>query len=317
MFYVLPAIIFVGFVANVVSIFIFFGKELRKFSSSVYVLAVLFADTGFLVSLLFVWLEVLGYGINHTVGMCQFLVYFTYVCSFLSVWYMVCITVENYITICHPTRIKDMCTQKRARIVTVTLAVGPALLYSITLFANAVRSDPQSGLQRCDIKPDFILMNYIITYIDSILTLLVPSLAMTLLLIAIVIAIFHSLRIKRKRIIKGSKLQKKMDKCPQVRVAKMLFALSVTYLILNIPSHVIRLYYLLRPLDTSSSHQISFTEGMIHHIFLHVSYLSCSIKFFLLYAFSSNFRKRIREFLPCFVYTPVLNGYPSTTVSNV
>ncbi|KAK6167241.1 hypothetical protein SNE40_021321 [Patella caerulea] len=308
--YVLPTEIFVGLVANVVSILIFFGKELRKMSSSVYVLAVLFADTGFLLSLIFVWLEVLGYRINHMSGVCQFWVYWTYVCSYLSVWYMVCITVENYITICHPTRIKDMCTPKRARIVTVALAVGPALLYSVSLFSTDALYHPGAEQDVCNSKPEFALMNGIVAYIDSILTLLVPSLAMTLLLIAIVIAIVHSIRIKRKRLLKGSKKQKnKMVKCPQVRVAKMLFALSVTYLILNLPIHVIRLYYLLRPSQYNEAHSMSTHEGMIQLVFLHLSYISCSIKFFLLCAFSANFRKRIRKCLNCFPYSPVSNGF--------
>ena len=58
MTYALPIIIIVGLMGNTASFLVFLGRELRKLSSSVYVIAVLTSDTGLLVGLLFVWLEV-------------------------------------------------------------------------------------------------------------------------------------------------------------------------------------------------------------------------------------------------------------------
>lgn len=56
--YVLPLIIITGLIGNTVSILVFLNRELRRLSSSIYVLAVLMSDMGLLVGLLFVWLEV-------------------------------------------------------------------------------------------------------------------------------------------------------------------------------------------------------------------------------------------------------------------
>ena len=51
---------------------------------------------------------------------------------FVCFRYVVCITVETFITICHPTRIKQMCTLFRARAVTVVLLITSLLLYVIS-----------------------------------------------------------------------------------------------------------------------------------------------------------------------------------------
>ncbi|XP_041361987.1 neuropeptides capa receptor-like [Gigantopelta aegis] len=310
--YVLPSDIFIGLMANLISILVFTGKDLRNLSSSVYVLAVLIADSGSLITMVAVWLEVLKYPINHMQGMCQFFVYLTYICSFLSVWYMVCITVENYITFCHPTRIKIMCTQSRARMVTIALAVGALCLYSVSPFIVDVTSDPNypNYSPTCRPKPSYIVFNDILTYIDSVLTLLVPSVAILLMLTAIVVSIVSSLRKKKRRMVKDQPRAKNKADCPQVRVAKMLFALSSTYLILNLPSHVIRLFFLLRPNDVTQPN-ITMEEGLMMLIFLYLSYLNSCVKFFLLFAFSANFRKRILGtcvFKRCQVYIPVSTG---------
>ena len=315
--YVLPSDIFIGLMANFISILVFTGKDLRNLSSSVYVMAVLIADSGSLITMLAVWLEVLKYPINHMQGMCQFFVYLTYICSFLSVWYMVCITVENYITFCHPTRIQIMCTQRRARLVTVALAVGALCLYGVSPFIVDVTSDPNypNYSPTCRPKPKYTVFNDILTYIDSVLTLLVPSVAILLMLTAIVVSIVSSLRKKRKRTVtKDPARAKNKTDCPQVRVAKMLFALSSTYLILNLPSHVIRLFFLLRPNDVTQPN-ITVQEGLMMLLFLYLSYINSCVKFFLLFAFSANFRKHILGtciFRRCQVYAPV-----STRVTKV
>jgi hypothetical protein len=56
--YVLPCIILSGLLGNLASFLVFLGRDLRKLSSSIYVIASLTSDTGVLINLLFVWLEV-------------------------------------------------------------------------------------------------------------------------------------------------------------------------------------------------------------------------------------------------------------------
>ncbi|KAH3832229.1 hypothetical protein DPMN_105510 [Dreissena polymorpha] len=85
--YVLPIIVFVGLAGNLTSIYlILYDKQMRKVSSSVFLTSVLAADTGMLISLLLVWIESLGYPVNHIPVVCRINVYLTYVFGYLSIW---------------------------------------------------------------------------------------------------------------------------------------------------------------------------------------------------------------------------------------
>ncbi|XP_041361208.1 neuropeptides capa receptor-like [Gigantopelta aegis] len=293
--YILPVIVGSGFIGNSLSIWVFFRKSLRKLSSSVYVLAVLVSDTGFLVSLLFVWLEVLGYYLNHAQGVCQVLVYLTYVCSFLSVWYMVCVTVENFITICHPTHVQIMCTRARATTVVIVLALAALIMYSLSVMITKVRQSPGSPRALCEKNLEYQTLTSIFTYVDSIITLLIPLSGIAIMLTAMVLSTANSFRWRTESSPNRELMGRRLSAAnPQVRVAKMLFALSVSFLVMNSPIHVVRLYYLLRS-NSPTIADLSYGEGLMHLVLLFVSYSNCSIKVFLFLIFSRNFRKTLRN----------------------
>ncbi|KAH3844669.1 hypothetical protein DPMN_086929 [Dreissena polymorpha] len=87
---VLPLIVFVGLIGNLTSIYLLLlDKQVRKVSSSVFLTSVLAADTGMLMSLFLVWIESLGYPVNHLPAVCRINVYLTYVFGFLSIWFVV------------------------------------------------------------------------------------------------------------------------------------------------------------------------------------------------------------------------------------
>ncbi|XP_025079969.1 growth hormone secretagogue receptor type 1-like isoform X1 [Pomacea canaliculata] len=242
--YVLPVIIITGLPGNVVSILVFLTRDLRRLSSSVYVLAVLMSDIGFLINLLFLWLEVLGIRVNHEEGACQFLVFLSYACSFLSVWYTVCITIENYIAICHPTKVNVFCTRSRALIVVTLLACGSLVVYITSAAATEVRAD-KTGQRMCERKGEpFMSVMKALSIFDSVVTLLLPLVCVTIMLVAIVLSIINTYRWRRSSPGSQKRRAELMD-IPQVRVAKMLFALSLSYVIMNLPSHVSRLYYMI------------------------------------------------------------------------
>ncbi|KAK3094513.1 hypothetical protein FSP39_002712 [Pinctada imbricata] len=290
--YVLPIIVFIGLVGNSLSSSTFLGKELRKISSSVYVISVLFADTGVLSSLVFVWLEVLRIRINSEDGICQFLVYWSYVCSFLSVWFVVCITVENYITICHPTKIKTMCTLRRANIVTASLTVFAFTAYLPSIFSVEVVSVSVNGkhYRMCVPSPSNKNIVHFVAYADSVVTLIIPLVLIFFMLLAISLAILRSMQQKRRRSVATNLNEKQRFKnIPQLRVAKMLYVLSVTFFILNVPSHATRIYILFGL--SSSTWTGSEEQAIIQLLLQFIYYTNFAIKFFLFVSCSKNFRK--------------------------
>jgi len=87
--YFLPLIVCIGMVGNLLSIYlILVDKAMRAVSSSMFLMSLLAADTGMLLSLFLVWLEVLGYPLNHLPVVCPINVYLSYVFGFLAIWWV-------------------------------------------------------------------------------------------------------------------------------------------------------------------------------------------------------------------------------------
>ena len=291
--YVLPVIVFVGLIGNILAIYLITAdKQMRNVSSSVYLSSVLASDAGMLLSLFLVWLEVLGYRVNHVQAICKISPYWTYVFGYLSIWFVVCITVETFITICHPTKIKQMCTVFRARAVAIVLLVTALLLYIVSPLITEVRSVFYPTVNRhidtCGTTPEYKKLASIVSYTDTVLTLIAPFIVIIILLTLITLAIIQSIQKKKKRSIRKAEgqTQSSTSSLPQVRVAKMLFILSVSVVLLNVPSHVFRLRSMFMEMTV-----LSEIGGLIHLIFLFVSYTSFSVKFFICVACSENFRK--------------------------
>lgn len=279
--YVLPIIIFVGIFGNGLSFIVFLDRELRNISSSVYIMAVLITDTGTLVTLIIVWLEALRINPWYLHGMCKAFVYITYIFNFLSEWYVVCITVENYVTLRHPTKIKIFCTVRNAVIVTVSLAIFAFSFYCVFLFLT--HSSAGSCLQWTNDSEERIF--YVFFYIDQIITLLLPTIVLFVLLAIIVLQVLKSIKSKRRM---SQKFNKKQSSIPQVRVAKMLFVLSTSSFLQSTPDHVLKF--------CSSMGQIvslSESEQVAALILNFLAYTKFSSKFFILVGFSKNFRQKI------------------------
>ncbi|XP_052219162.1 probable G-protein coupled receptor B0563.6 [Dreissena polymorpha] len=293
--YVLPLIVFVGLIGNLTSIYLLqLDKQMRKVSSSVFLTSVLVSDTGMLMSLLLVWIESLGYPVNHLPAVCRINVYLTYVFGFLSIWYVVCISVETFITICHPTRIKQMCTLFRARAVAVMLLAFALVLYVVAPFITEVQSVPHSNTTKnCLPIAQYAHLLQLLFYVDLVLTLLLPFVLLIILLTFMTVAIVRSIQRKQQRNNRKTNEEyhtSRIRKLPQVRVAKMLFILSVSVVFLNIPSHGFKLKSLI-----SGNAILSETESLIHLLLLFLSYTSFSVKFFICVACSKNFRKLIDQ----------------------
>lgn len=299
--YVNPLISTVGIIGNLISIWVFSAKGLRKLSSSVYVQAVLVSDTFFLVTILAVWLESFNYMAMHVNGICQGNIYLSYVSSFLSVWYVVCITIENYITICHPLKLKTVCTFKRARITTLTFAFAGLVMFSVIIPITKPQKplySPHNSSDKlvCKTIVEYTNLMNILTYVDTVITILLPMIAIVGLISMIIVETIRSVHKKQIRLANKENQSKKLSDVPQVRVAKLLFAISITFLLLNLPSYCARLVYIFVPYAFPHDSITSFT---VYQCLLHISYSSFALKFFILYIFSGNFRKVLFKKLFC------------------
>lgn len=80
--YYTPALVAFGALGNCLSVYVVFASKMRRTSSSFYLAALALSDTGFLMSLMATYYD----NLLNQQGFCQFLIYLSNVCSFLSSW---------------------------------------------------------------------------------------------------------------------------------------------------------------------------------------------------------------------------------------
>ncbi len=190
--YVTPCVISLGVSTNILSFLVFVLTHMRLQSSSVYLAFLAVSDSVFLFATFFSWLSWVRINIVHQTYMCHVVVYLTYISSFLSVWAVVSFTVERYIVVCHPFQRQTMCTVARARIVVISETVFACLFYSYALWTTKIID--HDGFQICGQEEKYINFTRYVSYLDSMMTLVIPSVAIILLNTRITIAIYQFLR---------------------------------------------------------------------------------------------------------------------------
>ena len=171
--FVIPIFVLVGIVGNTISFIVFVYTHLKYNSSSVYLAALNIVDTGFLLSLIPAWLGWVHVDIFHTDGWCQITIYFAYVFAFLSVWIVVSFTAERFVVVFYPLRRSSMCTIRRA-LMMVCILVGFAMVYySYALWATSV--EDYEGLPTCLSKSQYHAALRVLSVVDTVITLVVPS----------------------------------------------------------------------------------------------------------------------------------------------
>ena len=113
--YVKPVMYLFGIAGNLVSFAVFMCTFMRHSSSSIYLAALSISDTAFILCTLLAWSDNLGWRLSHKPGLCQLVVYVSYVAGFLSVWYVVGFTIERCLAIQFPLQRQVSCPRARSQ----------------------------------------------------------------------------------------------------------------------------------------------------------------------------------------------------------
>ncbi|XP_060573190.1 C-C chemokine receptor type 3-like isoform X2 [Ruditapes philippinarum] len=241
--YLQPVIFTVGLLGNLMSFCVFLSKSMRKISSNLYLAALSGSSYGFNLVLLFQWLEMVKVPIFHMQGFCQSIVYFSYVFSFLSVWLIVCITVENYIVTFHLSKAVVYCTVFRAKIVIGLLVLYSVLLYSGQFWTTGIVTF-SDNYTVCTELPEYSQLNRIYSFWDTITTLVLPIIITTTLIVAILSQnLCNAKKIDRQNSSIYRRLSKKQKSL--VRITRVLLAISLTFVLLSGPSYINKLRHLI------------------------------------------------------------------------
>ena len=301
--YYMPTIITLGLCGNTVSLVVFMTTYLNRLSLSVYLGALAISDSGFLLSLSLAWWKYDNELVFHRPGLCQLVIFSTYVFSFLSAWFVVSFTVERYIAICLPFKRPEMCTASRAKKVVCGLTVTAVLMYSCSLWMTGVQVTPNEKHRYCMPLPGYYRIHMILTYADGLTSLILPFLSIFIfnLKIAHNLALsarstgcrrHESVTSVRSGLVKTSSRSSNMSNMAQNKVTKLLVIVSSMFLILNLPSCVMR-FRLFVITFTDPLHNRSRLERDIQKLCQFLFYLNFSINFFLYSFCGSKFREAL------------------------
>nr|XP_033331948.1 thyrotropin-releasing hormone receptor isoform X4 [Megalopta genalis] len=245
-FYYTPILVYLGTLGNCLSVIVFFGTKLCQYSSSVYLAALAISDTGFLVSVFVVWLNMLEVGLFNRPGFCQFFIYLTTLCSFMSVWLVVVFTIERFIAVQYPMYRQSMCTVARAKVTVAVLTMLAMILCSPVLWfsATSVQYNEKGNVTECGHLAEG-LESWATVYntIDTVLTFAIPFTVIIVLNVLIARAIYRHIKIRksltnepRTGIGRQPPYSSLRGNLAQTKITKMLLVVSTVFLCFNLPA---------------------------------------------------------------------------------
>lgn len=230
-----PVLIFSGILGNALSVWVLSASTLRGLSSSFYLSSLCVSDSGFLVSLLFVWLGGAGVDVYNREGWCQGITYVCYVTTSMSVWLVVAFTTERFVAVCYPFMRPTVCTVTRAKLVVGVLTVTSLVLYSYVLVSAGLITHADQRL--CALKAGYESLGHIMNNVDTALTMLVPLVIIVVLNVKIIRCVRYVEKLRPQ--MHSIELMPKTHP-NQLRVTKTLLIISSTFVLLNLPSYCIR-----------------------------------------------------------------------------
>ncbi|XP_035706386.1 uncharacterized protein LOC110846889 [Folsomia candida] len=139
-----PFLFLFGLIGNCLTIIVFSSKSQNargSLSSSVYLSALAISDSGYLINLLIMWLDNVGwYGLLTNSFMCKTVMYTATVTGFLSVQFVVCFTLERFVVVCYPLFKPSQCTASRAKKIVLGLSLTATLAFSYILVIADVQT---------------------------------------------------------------------------------------------------------------------------------------------------------------------------------
>ena len=304
----IPSIVVVGLIGNTLSLLVFSARSMKHCSSSAFLASLAFVDNVFLLNLAFIWIDGEFYNILRFSIACETIMFVTYVTAFLSVWFVVGFTAERFVAICFPLHSHLLCSVFREKVIVIIMGITACLLYNHSFWTiDIVSAGPR---YRCVIRQEMVDYLQVITWVDTTMTMIVPFISITFMNIRVLIAAATCHRKansccceqKSKLIGDGGtfKMRRTLRFISQMRVTRTLVLVSTTFLVLNLPSHAMRLYSLIYRTAHPQGHftmsiQLYFMQEIAN--FLYYTTFSCN---FILYSiFGRHFQKNLKVILKC------------------
>ncbi len=299
----LPPLIACGLLLNCMLVVTVTCSKLRNFSVGPYLVLLAVADSLFLLSLLLIWVSTLNVEIYNLGELCQAITFISYSCVFLSMWINMALSVDRYIMVRYPASADTCCSTFRAKIICVALTVIAVAVYlNISLLMGVLKT--KRGDSICVPLPRFAHQVRTLSRIDVFVNILLPMATMSVLNTITSHSVMQINR-NRKVVIRTVRVRNKtrlpdltLQRRPrmEVRITKMILAISWCYIILNLPSHLFRICIMLKSLYQPEA-VISNELFVWQQCLLFVVFTRFALTFPVLCVASHTFRKHLQAAL--------------------
>ncbi|KZC08431.1 FMRFamide receptor [Dufourea novaeangliae] len=240
-------------------------------------------------------------GLFNRPGFCQFFIYLTTLCSFMSVWLVVAFTIERFIAVQYPLYRQSMCTVARAKTMVATMTGLAMILCSPVLWFSAprVQYNETGNVTECGHLAEG-LESWATVYnvIDTVLTFAIPFTVIIILNMLIARAIYRHIKIRKSLTNEPRIVMERKPPYPSIRsnraqtkITKMLLVVSSVFLCFNLPAYVLRIHAFLHFQEEVSAPRSVELAQQICNLLFNTNF---GINFILYCATGQNFRKAIR-----------------------
>ncbi|XP_037525677.1 growth hormone secretagogue receptor type 1 [Rhipicephalus sanguineus] len=321
----IPTVIYLGLVGNVLSLITFLFTKLRSRTSSLYMGALAVSDSGFLIVLSFAWLNERGINVYRH-GLCLVTVFFTSVFACWSVWLTVSFTAERFVAVRYPLwKLNDSSPSRRPRLVICATAFLSLTLNAPLLLFVRVGDGEFSD---CSLHPTYESALFYLNILDTVITFIVPFLLITFMnfMIARAIYLFY-LRYKKQPGVSDISMEcqdftssaRRLNSdtvvsndatvtatsgggiahATQISITRMLLLVSTVFILLNLPSYVMRIYVFLLSLGHSELQDAEHNSlpYVLQRYFMLLYYTNFAMNFVLYSTSSRMFRVALCEYM--------------------
>ena len=305
-----PILLTVGSIGNIFS-FIILLKNIRKTSTYSYLCALALVDLLVLyVGLLRIWIgQFTSDFVDINNVLCKIGIFLGYVCSDVSVWLIVAVTVERFIAVMFPLKAPRVCNTRNARItilciIVLFISVNSHFLWSVQLHHYSFNN---ITISKCHAKPlSAHLVEEVWPWVDAAIYSFVPFLIIIILNIYIIKRIVSarqnrnvlrqqsSLRHKY-RVIKPNRTHEEASR----RITFMLLVVSFSFLITTLPMNIVLIVTSFYGTDEFEDDAIFSKRKLMSTSTEMLMYLNHSINFFLYCVTGKKFRRQFKELIMC------------------
>lgn len=305
--YVTPVIFAVGIIGNTMSLMVFLTKNMRKLSASVYLAAL--STTDLLALLCYVLVEWIRKGIPaepgevtapflNRNGVCQIILFLSYVSRFLSAWLVACFTLERYVGVCHPLKRKDICNLRSSKRIVFFAVVVSFLIASFRPWLSEVHYVGPNNVPSCAWRKEHKTLAFVFDCVFSVCITFLPFLIITVLNTLIIRKLI--LRNRRHRQVKIIT----EESIIRLEFTIILIAISICFITFNTPYAIVwvkhsiqvasfnkdEVFTMLKKEDVSlvysNQNLLSFTKTIF--------FMNYCINFFLYSITGAYFRKELK-----------------------